>query len=98
MESNSNQAVERGSRRVLQGIVTSNAMNKTIGVKVERLFKHPKYKKYVRRHDKYLAHDEEGKANVGDTVEIVECRPLSKRKRWRLTNVVSVAVLDGGDL
>ncbi len=75
-------------RRVLQGIVTSDAMTKTITVKVERRFKHPKYEKFIRRHKKYHAHDEEGVAKVGDLVEITETRPLSKLKRWRLTNVV----------
>jgi len=98
MTENTTNESERGRRRVLQGIVTSNAMDKTIGVRVERLFKHPKYKKYIRRHEKYLAHDEAGAANVGDTVEIVECRPLSKSKRWRMTRVLEEAVMDGGDL
>ncbi len=91
-------AAERGARRVLQGTVTSTGMDKTIGVRVERMFKHPRYQKYIRRHEKYLAHDEEGRANVGDTVDIVECRPISKHKRWRLSNIVAEAIMDGGEL
>jgi len=93
-----NNSQERGSRRTMQGVVTSSSMDKTIGVRVERMFKHARYKKYIRRHHQYLAHDEENKANVGDTVEIVECRPLSKTKRWRLTQVLQTAILDGGEL
>jgi small subunit ribosomal protein S17 len=89
----------RGSRRTLRGLVVSDRMEKTITVRVERVFKHPKYKKYIRRHKKYHAHDEERTAHVGDEVEIRECRPLSKIKRWRLVEVVSRAALpDGGDL
>jgi small subunit ribosomal protein S17 len=90
---------ERASRRTLRGLVVSDRMEKTITVRVERVFKHPKYKKYIRRHKKYHAHDEERSAHVGDEVEIRECRPLSKIKRWRLVEVVSRAALpDGGDL
>ncbi len=63
---------------------------------VERVFKHPKYNKYIRRHTKYLVHDEENTAKVGDTVEIAECRPMSKTKRWRLVNVLERPVDDGG--
>lgn len=82
----------------MQGIVTSSGMDKTIGVRVERMYKHTKYKKYIRRHEKYLVHDEANAANVGDTVEIVECRPLSKSKRWRMTQVLEAAIDDGGDV
>lgn len=89
---------QRGRRRTLQGVVVSNGMEKTISVRVERVTRHPKYKKYVREHKKYLAHDEENAAGVGDTVRIAECRPLSKLKRWRLVEVVEKAILDGGDL
>jgi len=92
------QPLERGSRRSLQGVVVSTGMDKTIAVRVERVFRHPKYKKFVRRHKKYLAHDEQNTAGMGDTVRIVECRPLSKTKRWRLSAVVEQAVLEGGDL
>lgn len=99
MEANTQQdPVVRGRRRTLQGVVIGNGMEKTISVRVERVFKHPKYKKYIRRHEKYLAHDEANTANVGDTVRLVECRPLSKHKRWRMTEVVAEAVADGGAL
>lgn len=98
MEAENTNTEDRTRRRVMQGTVTSRSMNKTIGVRVERLVKHSKYKKYIRRHHKYLAHDEENQANVGDLVEIVECRPLSKTKRWRMTNVLVTAIADGGDL
>ncbi len=67
-------------------------MDKTITVRVERMLKHPKYLKYIRRHTKYHAHDEQGEAHLGDTVEIMEMRPLSKLKRWRLLNVVTKAI------
>jgi small subunit ribosomal protein S17 len=89
-------AETKNKRRTLQGIVTSDRMDKTITVRVERLFKHPKYKKYIRRHKKYLVHDGEGQAEVGDIVDLVECRPLSKSKRWRLGSVVRKAKTAGG--
>ncbi|MEZ6014040.1 MAG: 30S ribosomal protein S17 [Planctomycetota bacterium] len=78
----------RNRRRVVQGIVSSDAMAKSIGVRVERMFKHPKYKKYIRRHSKVYAHDEANEARIGDRVEIMECRPLSRLKRWRLVRIV----------
>ena len=71
-------------RRVLQGIVVSDGMDKSIVVKVERTFMHPLYKKYIRRSKKYMAHDEDNSAKVGDRVSIRECRPLSKRKFWEI--------------
>lgn len=71
-------------RRILEGEVVSNKTDKTITVLVERRFMHPVYKKYVKRTDKYAAHDEQNKVNVGDKVQIVECRPISKSKRWTL--------------
>ncbi len=74
-------------RRVLQGIVVSDGMDKSIVVKVERKFKHPLYKKYIRRSKKYMAHDETNGAKVGDRVSIRECRPLSKRKFWEVVTV-----------
>lgn len=83
----------RNQRRSVEGIVTSNKMLKTITVLVERTFKHPKYKKYVRKQKKYHAHDEEGLAKIGDRVEIVECRPMSKLKRWRLVRIVEKSKL-----
>ena len=89
----------RGKRRVLQGTVTSTGMDKSITVRVERRYKHPKYGKYLSVHKKYMAHDDEGQVAVGDKVQITECRPLSKNKRWRLTDVLhKAAVTDGGVL
>ena len=74
-------------------------MDKSITVRVERRYKHPKYGKYLSEHKKYMAHDGEGQAAIGDRVQIIECRPLSKRKRWRLTEVtMKAAVTDGGVL
>jgi small subunit ribosomal protein S17 len=90
---------QRNSRRLLRGTVSSDKMDKTITVVVERLLQHPKYLKYLRRNKKYHAHDENNDAQVGDVVEIVECRPISKNKRWRLNSVIERAVLtDGGVL
>jgi small subunit ribosomal protein S17 len=71
-------------RRVLQGIVTSDAMDKTVTVKVERRVMHPIYKKFIVRSKKYLAHDETNRSKVGDNVKIRECRPISKRKCWEI--------------
>jgi small subunit ribosomal protein S17 len=78
----------RRARRVVIGLVTSNKMNKTIVVQVDRLVKHPVFKKYVRKTSVFKAHDENGTAKKGDRVEIVECRPISKSKRFRLVKVV----------
>jgi small subunit ribosomal protein S17 len=72
------------------GLVTSDKMQKTVVVRVERLVRHPKYKRYVRRRTKFMAHDEMG-AGIGDIVRIVETRPLSKRKRWRVVEIVQKA-------
>ena len=71
-------------KRVMQGIVVSDKMEKTIVVSVERKFKHPLYKKYIRRSKKYHAHDEDNSCKTGDLVTIRECRPLSKQKRWEV--------------
>lgn len=79
---------KRGRRKTKVGIVTSNKMSKTIIVKTERLVKHPRYGKYVKRWTKYWAHDEDNLANVGDKVLIKETRPLSKKKRWRLVSIL----------
>ena len=81
----------RNRRKVLVGIVVSDKMQKTITVNVERKSKHPLYKKLVITHKKYHAHDEKEEANVGDRVEIVECRPLSKTKTWRLSRIIEKA-------
>lgn len=84
-------SAERTKRKQVTGLVTSDKMNKSITVQVDRLVKHPKYRKYVRRSSKLYAHDEENQAGLGDTVEIAETRPLSKLKRWRLVRVVARA-------
>lgn len=76
-------------RRVLQGIVVSDKMDKTIVVKVERQITHPLYKKVIRRSKKYAAHDENNTAKTGDVVKIRECRPLSKRKRWEVVTDIA---------
>jgi small subunit ribosomal protein S17 len=70
------------SKKIYTGKVTSNKMDKTIVVAVTRLFQHPVYKKTVKRVTKFKAHDEQNKCNIGDTVKIIEIRPLSKEKRW----------------
>jgi len=82
---------ERGRRQERRGVVVSNAMDKTIVVKVDVIKSHPRYKKVVRRSVKFHAHDEQNAANVGDVVRIVETRPLSATKRWRLAEIVEVA-------
>jgi small subunit ribosomal protein S17 len=74
------------------GVVMSNKMAKTVAVKVERAVNHLLYKRVVRRSKQFLAHDEKNECNVGDTVRIVETRPLSRRKRWRVVEVISKAV------
>ena len=76
------------NKRTLEGVVVSNKGEKTVVVQVERKFLHPRYRKTVRSHKKYMAHDAENTCNVGDFVRIIECRPLSKRKTWRLLNVI----------
>lgn len=73
------------------GIVTSNKMQKTVVVTVERQVTHPLYKRVIRRAKNFLAHDEKGECGVGDTVRIRETRPLSRRKRWRVVQVISKA-------
>ena len=80
---------ERGKRRVEIGIVTSDKMNKTRRVEIPRLMKHARYGKYIRRRTICHVHDETNESRVGDTVEIMETRPLSKTKTWRLTRVVT---------
>ncbi len=84
-------AKERGIRRVLQGVVISDKAAKTVTVKVESLFKHARYQKFIRRSKTYLAHDEHSQAHNGDMVEIVESRPMSARKRWRVVKIVKRA-------
>jgi small subunit ribosomal protein S17 len=82
---------ERNLRKERIGIVTSNAMNKSIVVAVERREKHVKYGKFLKKTSKFMAHDEAETGNVGDTVRIMETRPLSKRKCWRLVEVIERA-------
>jgi len=83
---------DRGSRRVIVGTVTSNAMAKTIVVTVVRRVRDRRFHKFLTRRVKYKAHDEKNVAKVGDLVEIVESRPLSKTKRWRLLRTISHGV------
>jgi len=78
-------------RKERSGVVISDKQNKTIVVRVDRRFAHPTYKKVITQSKKYYAHDEQGTAKVGDLVRIVETRPLSKLKRWRLVNVIRAA-------
>ncbi len=82
---------ERNRRRVKQGKVASNKMVKTIVVVTETRIAHPVYKKFVRRSVRFKAHDENNTAGIGDTVRIMECRPMSKDKRWRLIEIVEKA-------
>jgi small subunit ribosomal protein S17 len=82
---------ERNRRKERVGLVVSDKSEKTVTVSVETLVRHPRYKKRVRRSKKFLAHDEGNEARIGDTVRIIETRPLSARKRWRLANVISRA-------
>ena len=82
---------ERGRRQERRGVVVSSAMDKTIVVRVDTVKAHPRYKKVVRRSVKFHAHDEGNSAGIGDTVRIVETRPLSKTKRWRLAEIVEKA-------
>jgi len=80
---------ERGNRRKLVGLVVSDTMDKTVVVRVERLVQDPRYKKYVRRYSKYLAHDEGNACKIGDQVQIIEHRPISKRKRWMVQQTLA---------
>ena len=80
--------LERNLRKTKLGVVSSNRMDKTIIVNVERKVKHPLYGKFVKKTTKFHAHDEKNECSIGDTVKIMESRPLSKTKRWRLVEVV----------
>jgi small subunit ribosomal protein S17 len=82
---------ERGNKRTLIGTVVSDKMDKTVVVSVERLVQDPRYKKYVRRYSRFMAHDENNDCRNGDRVRIVEHRPLSKRKRWMVQETVAKA-------
>ena len=83
---------ERGNRKTQVGIVVSNKMDKTVVVQVDKVFKHTTYKKYVSRRNKYKAHNEKNDCNVGDRVLIMESRPLSKEKMWRVCKILEKAV------
>ena len=82
----------RGIKRQLIGTVVSDKMDKTAVIQVERLVKHPMYKKYIRRRNKFAAHDKDNSCKIGDKVLITESRPISKVKRWRVTDVIEKAV------
>ena len=84
---------ERGNRRSRVGIVVSDKMEKTVVVKVDQLVKHPVYKKYIKRQVRYKAHDEENNCAAGDKVLIVETRPLSRDKRWRVREILEKNVI-----
>ncbi|MGE0680471.1 MAG: 30S ribosomal protein S17 [Candidatus Binatia bacterium] len=83
-----------GARKVRQGMVISDKMDKTVVVLVEQLVQHPVYKKYINRRKKYKAHDPENRCRIGDQVSIVETRPLSREKRWRVQDIVRPATVE----
>ncbi|MDY6372671.1 MAG: 30S ribosomal protein S17 [Bacteroidales bacterium] len=83
--------MERNLRKERIGVVVSNKMEKSIVILVERKVKHPKYGKFVKKSTKFMAHDEKNEANIGDTVRIMETRPLSRNKCWRLVEVIEKA-------
>jgi len=83
---------ERGRRKTQVGVVVSNKMDKTVVVQVDKVLKHPIYKKYISRRNKYKAHNEKNDCNVGDRVLIIESRPLSKEKMWRVYKILEKAV------
>ncbi|MBR6176490.1 MAG: 30S ribosomal protein S17 [Bacteroidales bacterium] len=91
MEEVKNQEVARNFRKERIGVVVSNKMQKSIVVEVKRKMMHPKYGKFILRTKKFVAHDEENTCNIGDTVRIMETRPMSKRKNWRLVEIVERA-------
>jgi small subunit ribosomal protein S17 len=84
---------ERGNKKTRIGVVTSDKMDKTVVVKVEKLVKHPTYKKYIKRRVTYKAHDEQNLCVIGDKVAIVETRPLSRDKRWRVREILEKNVI-----
>lgn len=90
-EPNTTPAARRRTRSTRVGVVSSAARNKTIGVTIQYMVKHPKYGKYLRRRTVLHAHDEQNTCVVGDKVEIMECRPLSKTKSWRLVRILHAA-------
>ena len=90
-EAQNTQEEARGTRRVRQGRVVSEKMDKTVVVTVESRVRHPLYGRIVRRTKRYKAHDETNQYHVGDLVEIVECRPLSREKNWRVSRLIEAA-------
>jgi small subunit ribosomal protein S17 len=80
--------MDRGNRKTRIGIVVSDKMDKTAVVAVERLVQHPVYKKFIKRTSKFKAHDDKNECQIGDTVKIMETRPLSKTKRWRVVKIL----------
>ncbi len=82
---------ERGKRKILTGVVSSDKMDKTVVVMVNRLVLHPVYKKYVRKRTKVKAHDEKNECRIGDKVLLIETRPLSREKRWRVKEIIERA-------
>ena len=84
-------AIERNSRRVLRGLVTSDKMTQTIVFTVTRTKQHPLYGRTMKSSKKYKAHDEHSEAGIGDTVEVMACRPISKEKSWRLVRIIEKA-------
>ena len=92
MTENEMNAGTRGKPAAKVGVVTSDKMDKSIVVRVDRIVLHPRYKRYVRRSSKFMAHDEKNACKIGDKVEIVSSRPLSERKRWRVRSILRSAV------
>jgi small subunit ribosomal protein S17 len=91
MEETAENTSTRGRRQVLTGVVVSNKMDKTVVVRVERLVQDQRYKKYIRRYSRFMAHDESNSCTEGDEVRIIEHRPLSKRKRWKVQETLAKA-------
>jgi small subunit ribosomal protein S17 len=91
-----NSTETRGRRKVRAGVVVSDKMDKTVVVEVSRTLLHPVYKKHIRRRKRFMVHDEENRCRTGDRVMIVETRPLSRHKNWRVTKIIKQAALPGG--
>ena len=91
MEQTTQPTLVRGRRKTRTGLVTSNKMEKSITIAVERKERHPLYGKFLKKTTKFMAHDEKNECNIGDTVKIMETRPLSKNKCWRLVEVIEKA-------
>ncbi len=91
-----NSSDDRKQRKVRTGMVISNKMDKTVVVEVSRTVVHPVYKKFVRRRKRFMAHDEDNRCRIGDEVMIVETKPLSRHKNWRVRKIIKEAALPGG--